>query len=122
MRRRVALPILAAFAVLGPGLFGGAVFGFSALVPTEEPVFVISIKDHVFEPAELDLPAGERVKLVFKNLDPTPEEFESDDIGFEKIVLGGMQTSIYVGPLEPGTYSFFGEFHLDTAQGRLIVK
>ena len=112
------------FPVTGLAVLGLALAGFSDPAPmtAEEPVFVISIKDHVFEPVELELPAGERVKLVFKNLDPTPEEFESDDIGFEKIVLGGTQTSLYVGPLEPGTYNFFGEFHLDTAQGRLIVK
>ena len=94
----------------------------SAGVASEEPSVVISIKDHKFDTERVEIPAGQRVKLIVKNLDPTPEEFESDDLGIEKIILGRMQTTVYVGPLEPGEYVFFGEFHLDTAQGLLIVR
>lgn len=114
MRRLVAF---------GLGL-GAALWAFAGAVPAaaEEPSVVISIKDHRFDPEQVEVPAGQRVKIVFRNLDPTPEEFESDDIGFEKIVMGNMQTTVYVGPLDPGTYKFFGEFHLDTAQGVILAK
>ena len=84
--------------------------------------YVLTIKDHRFEPGELTVPAGQRVKLIVRNLDPTPEEFESYDLNREKIVPGRGKVTIYVGPLEPGTYDFFGDFHQDTAKGRLVAK
>jgi hypothetical protein len=29
---------------------------------------------------------------------------------------------VFVGPLKPGRYPFFGEFHEQTAQGALVVR
>lgn len=84
--------------------------------------YLLVIKDHRFEPATLTVPAGTRFKLVVENRDPTPEEFESHDLNREKIIPGGTTASIWVGPLEPGEYAFFGEFNEATAQGKLIVK
>jgi hypothetical protein len=84
--------------------------------------YTLVIKDHRFEPTELEVPANTKVKLIVRNLDPTPEEFESYELNREKIIGGGRDATIYVGPLAPGTYPFFGEFHMDTAQGRLIAK
>ncbi len=86
------------------------------------PTYTIEIKDHRFVPEELEIPAGTKVKLIIKNLDPTPEEFESYDLNREKVIGGGRQRVIFIGPLKPGTYGFFGEFNPDTAQGRIIVK
>ena len=45
-----------------------------------EPEALLVIKNHKFEPAELKVPAGQRVKLVVHNQDSTPEEFESHDL------------------------------------------
>ncbi len=80
------------------------------------------IKDHRFEPATLDLPAGRKVKLVIENQDDTAEEFESYDLNREKVVGPSGKISLFVGPLRAGTYKFFGEFHQATAQGVIVVK
>ena len=82
----------------------------------------IVIKDHLFQPAEVHVPAQQKVKLVIDNQDPTPEEFESHDLRVEKVVPGNSTATVRVGPLEAGTYSFVGEFHEDTAQGSLVVE
>lgn len=87
-----------------------------------ESQFVITIKDHRFEPPELTVPAGQRITLVIDNQDPTPEEFESHELKREKIIPGGSKASIPVGPLKAGTYPFFGEFNEATARGKLIAK
>lgn len=101
--------------VMASGMTGGA--------RAEEPAtFEIRIKDHKFDPAELEVPANTEIKLVVKNLDPTPEEFESYELNREKIIAGGGQGIFYLDPLKPGTYPFFGEFNQATAQGKLIVK
>jgi plastocyanin len=88
----------------------------------DTPEFVIVIENHRFAPAEVTVPAGQRVKLVIDNRDKTPEEFESHDLKREKVIAGGTKANIFVGPLKPGTYAFAGEYHEDTAQGKLIAK
>ena len=82
----------------------------------------LSIKDHRFEPAEFKVPANTKVKLLVKNLDQTPEEFESYELKREKVIPGGATVTLFIGPLKPGVYPFFGEFNQATAQGRVIVE
>lgn len=86
------------------------------------PTFTLEIRDHLFYPAELVIPADTKVKLVVSNLDPTPEEFESYELNREKVIMGGAKAVIFIGPLPPGTYPFFGEFNPKTAQGSVRVE
>jgi Cupredoxin-like domain len=88
----------------------------------DDPTVQLTIRNHRFEPAELPVPANVKVKLVVKNADDTPEEFESIELRREKVVPGGQEIIIFVGPLKPGTYEFFGDFHPQTARGHLIAK
>ena len=84
--------------------------------------FDIHIKNHEFFPSNIDLPAGKKVRITVYNDDPTIEEFESFDLKREKIIIGKSKTIIVLAPLKPGTYKFFGEFHEDTAQGKIVVR
>ena len=79
------------------------------------------IKNHRFEPAELKVPAGQRVKLLVHNQDATPEEFESHALNREKVIPAGAKATIFIGPLSPGRYTFFGEYNPATAQGVVVV-
>lgn len=94
----------------------------ASLAQAAVPEFTIRIKDHLFFPAELEVPAGQKVRLLVINEDPTPEEFESYELNREKVIPGGTRAVIFIGPLKPGTYPFFGEFYPKTAQGRIIAK
>jgi RPA family protein len=87
-----------------------------------EPELKLTIKDHRFSPTELLAPAGQKVKLVIENQDPTAEEFESYALNREKVVAPGGRIVVYVGPLKPGRYEFFGDFNPDTARGWLVVQ
>ncbi|MGX2040830.1 cupredoxin domain-containing protein [Methylocaldum sp. MU1018] len=84
--------------------------------------YTLTIKEHRFEPAELEVPAGQKFKLIVKNEDSTPEEFESRSLKREKIIPGKSQVTVSIGPLDPGTYDFFGEFHEESAKGRIVAK
>ncbi len=84
--------------------------------------FSLTIKDHRFAPAELEVPAGKDLTLNVTNADATAEEFESDDFDAEKVIAGGQSAVIKVGPLDPGRYEFYGEYHEDTAKGALVAK
>lgn len=84
--------------------------------------FTLVIEQHRFEPTEIRVPAGRKLRLVVENHDPSPEEFESYDFNREKIVPGNGRIVLYVGPLKPGRYEFFGEFNPDTARGSLVAE
>jgi plastocyanin len=100
---------------LAASLFAGAVLA-------QEADFILTIKDHRFEPAELQVPAGKKFRLLVKNLDATPEEFDSSDLRREKVIPGKSQATVLIGPLKPGTYKFVGEFHESTAKGTVVAK
>ena len=88
----------------------------------EKPVIEIEIRDHLFWPSEVRVPANTKVKLLVYNRDPTSEEFESYELNREKVIMGNRKAVIFIGPLLPGVYPFFGEFNPDTAQGKVIVE
>ncbi|WP_324780818.1 cupredoxin domain-containing protein [Thiobacillus sedimenti] len=82
----------------------------------------LTIRNHQFSPAELKVPAGKKIKLIVQNQDPTPEEFESHELNREKVIAGNGKATIYIGPLQPGKYPFFGEFNEKTARGVVIAE
>jgi plastocyanin len=84
--------------------------------------FNLIIKDHKFIPAELKIPAGQKVKLMIENQDATAEEFESHELNREKVIPPKSKLPIFIGPLAPGKYPFFGEFNHATARGVIIVE
>ncbi len=82
----------------------------------------VTIKDHRFNPAEIDVPAGKAVVLKIRNEDPTAEEFDSSALKVEKVIAGGTYGTVRLRPLGPGSYPFMGEYHSDTAKGVVVSK
>lgn len=105
-------------------LGAAGVLGWTAIAPilAEDAPISLTIKNHRFDPEELRVPAGVKLRLLVKNLDGTPEEFESHTLHREKVVPGNGEISVFIGPLDPGTYDFFGDFNPATAKGRIIAK
>ncbi|MDP3920873.1 MAG: cupredoxin domain-containing protein [Candidatus Omnitrophota bacterium] len=113
MHKRVIRLSLMSLCVIG-------VFSSAALAK-ELKTFEIKIKDHRFVPSEIVVPAGEKIKLIIENQDDTPEEFESDSLRREKIIPAHTKAQVFIPALKPGEYSFVGEFHEETAQGKLVA-
>ena len=82
----------------------------------------LTIKNHLFTPDEIKVPANQRIKLSVHNQDSTPEEFESHSLNREKLITAGAKAVIYIGPLKPGRYEFFGEFNPATAKGVVVAE
>ena len=101
---RLSLPLFAFLALAGSAALAA------------EPV-QLTLKDHKFSPSTVKVPAGERFKVEVTNHDATPAEFESSDLRAEKVVVPGGKISVFVGPLKPGTYAFFDDYHPDIAKG-----
>jgi hypothetical protein len=95
---------------------------FAATADAETPQLELKIKGHLFYPAELNVPANVKFKLLVSNEDETPEEFESYELNREKVILGNSRAVIFIGPLLPGEYPFFGEFNISTAQGKIVAR
>lgn len=99
-----------------------ALLAIAAPAHAAAPVFEIEIRNHLFIPDELTIPPDTKIKLIVYNRDPTPEEFESFELNREKVIMGGAKATIFIGPLPPGEYPFFGEFNPNTALGTIIVS
>jgi len=99
-----------------------AIILLPAAALADKPVFNLEIREHLFSPSELRIPANTKIKLFVHNLDRTPEEFESYELNREKVILGGHKAVIFIGPLPPGDYPFFGEFNPKSAQGKIISE
>jgi len=112
VRRTQFVIATALWLAAGPGL----------VVAEELPTFRLTAKNGHFHPETIEVPAGARFKIVIINEGPGPEEFETENPRREK-VLGAGATSFLVFPaLKPGVYPFFGEFHPETAKGRIVVR
>jgi len=93
----------------------------AAPVAADDPSVAITLKDNQFVPSEVRVPAGVKVKLVVRNDNPVAAEFESVELHREKVVTPSQQINVFVGPLDPGRYEFFDDFHPQT-RGHLVVK
>lgn len=87
----------------------------------ESPSYSLTLRDHAFEPDELTVPAGKKIKLEVRNAGKMVAEFESYDLNREKIIAGGGSVVIFIGPLKPGSYRFFDDFD-QKAAGRVIAE
>jgi plastocyanin len=86
--------------------------------------FTLTIKDHAFEPKEIRIPAGKKIKLLVVNKDATPAEFESKPLSREKVIPGKSTGTVNLGLLKAGRYAFVEEYHENeaAAQGTIIVE
>lgn len=109
MRSFLVLAVLAGGIVLAPAA-------------AQAQNYTVTIKNHRFQPSELKVPAGKRIIVTVVNDDPTPEEFESHELKFEKVIPGKSKGVVRFGPLTKGRYPFFGEYHEDTAKGAVVVE
>lgn len=98
------------------------IFLTNSALAAELKTITLTCKDGVFTPQTIEAPAQEKFKLIVKNEGTSAEEFESHELNREKVIAPGQSATIFLGPLPAGSYSFFGEFHPKTAQGKLIIK
>jgi heme/copper-type cytochrome/quinol oxidase subunit 2 len=103
--------------VIAAGLLTFAAFPAAA----DMPQIPIVLQNHQFAPSEVAVPAGVRVELRIHNRQNTPAEFESSSLHREQVMTPGATVSVYVGPLDPGQYEFFDDFH-NATRGQLVVK
>ena len=106
-------------------LFITLIFPLTALAESDagQPAeYKLVINNHRFQPTEITIPPGTKIRLIVENQDATPEEFDSHPLNREKVIAGHGTATIYIGPLAPGRYPFAGEFNSATAQGVIIAQ
>ena len=101
-----------------------AAFSTAEVVRAQEPMPVFSIKalGGILEPAMLEVPAGIRFKIEIENEGNDPIEFECTDLHVEKVLAGGSKSYVIINGLNPGTYTFFDDFHPDTGKVQIVAK
>ena len=92
------------------------------MVLADTPEYRLIIKNNLFYPTEMHVPANIKFRLIIENQDNEPEEFDSFDLNREKVIFGKHTATLYVGPLKPGEYHYFGEYNPNTARGKIIAR
>lgn len=113
MRKLIALLVLA---------WSGTLLGGNAVAAGELPAFEVVVRDGVFVPKKIEVPAGRRVKLVLINEGPGPLEFENDEMRIEKVLSAGARSFVVLPKLKPGEYDFVDEFNPITGELKVIAK
>jgi hypothetical protein len=70
----------------------------------------------------VEVPANTKFRLLVINEDADAEEFESYVLNREKVVRPGGRITVFLPPLKAGEYGFFGEFHPETAKGKIVAR
>ena len=86
-----------------------------------DQLVTLVIQNHTFSPSSFEVPAGERFRIQLTSHDESVDEFESYDMKFEKIIVPGNTVTVFAGPLHPGTYTFFDDYHPDQAKGTVTA-
>ncbi len=93
-----------------------------AIPARAEDVVTVTLKNDVFTPAEVKIPANADVTLKFVNADAAAAEIESKDLKIEKVVAGNSEITVSVAPQEPGRYLFVNEYKEDTVFGHITAE
>lgn len=94
----------------------------SNLAFADDLAYKIELKNRTMNPNVLEVPANTAFTIEVVNADNTAEEFESNSLKIEKIIPPKRTAKFKLKALTPGEYEIFGEFHMDTCQGKIIVK
>jgi hypothetical protein len=102
-------------------IFAATVLLAGAAHAADLPTFRLEMSDGKLNPARIEVPAGQRIKIEVRNTGKGAAEFESVQLRKEKVLAPGADSFVVIAPLEPGEYKFFDDFH-QQAQGVIVAK
>jgi hypothetical protein len=85
------------------------------------PTYELSLQDGRFIPPQLAVKAGERFKIVLRNLGQARPN-SSTPLRVEKVLSPGVTTFVVIHPLTPGRYPFFDEFNPQLPEGSILAE
>jgi plastocyanin len=90
-------------------------------VAADDQTLKLSVEEKGFAPAELEGPAGGRIRLEVTNGTSAAIEFESFELNRERVIQPGQTAAVYLSGLSAGKYEFFDDFH-QSRRGVLVIK
>ena len=111
LKSQVAALAMSAFAFAGIDMARAA----------DLPTFKLEMNDGKLNPARIEVPARQRIKIEVHNIGKGAAEFESVQLRKEKVLAPGADSFVVIAPLDPGEYKFFDDFH-QSAQGVIVAK
>ena len=81
----------------------------AGLWAADDQPLVITLKDHQFSPAELVVPANQKLVITVRN-----DQSEVAELNREKVIPAKGEVVLKLAPLDPGTYHYLDDFHRDT--------
>ena len=88
----------------------------------EGPSFEVVAQDGQWQPRELQVPAGVKLRLTLRNTGKTPVEFENLALRIEKVVMPDSASTVTLQPLSAGSYQLVDEFHPAAGAMQIIAR
>lgn len=88
----------------------------------DDPTFRIEFVNGRIAPLRVEVPAKTRFRLQLVNSGDGPAEFESVELRKETVLAPKSQSVMVIRSLDPGTYSFFDDFHPGSPPAVLVAK
>ena len=74
------------------------------------PTFKLEMNDGKLNPARIEVPAGQRIKIEVHNIGKGAAEFESVQLRKEKVLAPGADSFVVIAPLDAGRIQVFRRF------------
>jgi hypothetical protein len=84
--------------------------------------FEIIAQDGPLQPAQLQVPAGVKLRITLRNTGKTPVEFESLGLHLERLVQPDSAATVTVPGLSAGSYSIGDEFHPNNGTVQILAR
>ncbi len=107
---------------LAPLLVVAALAAPAPILAQDAATFTLVARDGKFEPATLEVPAGQKFRLEVRNEGAAAIEFESKELKQEKVIPPKGKAVLSIAPLKAGTYRFVDEYKEATAKGTIVAK
>ena len=121
MRSQFHPGVVAPLAAMVPGLLLGMVLLTAAAARADDVTVRLGVREQGFDPAEIEVAAGSRVRLEITNHTAAAIEFESFELNRERVIQPTQTAAVYVSGLQAGRYEFFDDFHQER-KGALVVR
>src|SRR5580698_5091718 len=83
--------------------FSVCVFASTGIAQAADlPTFKLEMNDGKLNPARIEVPAGQRIKIEVHNIGKGAAEFESVQLRKEKVLAPGADSFVVIAPLDPG--------------------
>ena len=94
---------------------------FPSASHAQDTIYRMTMTEKGFSPADLTVPAGQKIHLIVDNKGTAEAEFESYPLNQEHKIQPGQSEEMFLDAMKPGSYEVFDDNNPDV-KGRITAQ